>query len=107
MTEKNEKNNKSFNSSDDNENSKENKQEIIMIEKPQPVPSQKPKEKKIKIKEKEMENMLKLINTTSYKKPKNNSYNNIIIDNFEPKKLYSNKNTKIEKASLKTERFIF
>jgi len=98
MTEKNEKNNKSFNSSDDNENSKENKQEIIMIEKPQPVPSQKPKEKKIKIKEKEMENMLKLINTTSYKKPKNNSYNNIIIDNFEPKKLYSNKNTKIEKG---------
>ena len=115
MTEKNEKKNKSFNSSDDYEDSKKNKPEKTMVEKPHPIPSQKPEEKKINIKQeenkvnikpkekkininpKELEKMLKLINTTSHKKPKNNSYN-ILLDNFEPKKLYSNKNTKIEKG---------
>ena len=89
MIEKNEKKNKSFNSSDDYEDSKKNKPEKIMVEKPHPIPSQKPEEKKINIKQeenkvnikpkekkininpKELEKMLKLINTTSHKKPKN------------------------------------
>lgn len=92
MSEKIEKANKGLYSSVDFEDpNNNNKPDTIIISKPQIVSPQKQKENKIN-------DLIKQINTTSHKIPKNYSY--IILDNLEPKKLYPNKNTKIEKGHL-------